>query len=118
MNGPHQAWRGKPAGASANKYRAVKTTIGTETFDSKAEANRWTMLRLMQRAGEISDLCRQAKFPLYVGDWLIGLYVADFAYRRGGKLVAEDVKGVKTPLFNWKALHFRAQYGFDIEVVR
>lgn len=114
MNAPPSAWRGK----GANKYRARKTVLDGLTFDSAAEAKRWSVLRLMQRAGEIEHLRRQCHFPLYVMDWLIGHYIADFVYFRDGKRVVEDMKGKATDLFRWKALHFAAQYGQDIEVVK
>jgi hypothetical protein len=107
-------WRG----ARANKFGAKKTVVDGVSFDSRAEAKHWSVLRLMERAGQIHTLRRQCKFPLYVGDWLIGHYVADFTFHQDGKLHVQDVKGVTTPLFDWKALHFQAQYGFPIEVVR
>jgi hypothetical protein len=108
-------WRGKARG---NKYGARKTVVDGLKFDSAAEAKRWEHLKILQRLGEIELLRRQCQFPLYVGDWLIGLYVADFVYFRAGKRVVEDVKGKATELFRWKALHFAAQYGQPIEVVR
>lgn len=114
MNAAPQAWRG-PRG---NKYGARRTTVDGLSFDSAAEAKRWSVLGLLQRSNHIQDVQRQVPFPLYVGDWLIGNYVADFVYHRQGKRVIEDVKGKATDLFNWKAKHFAAQYGQEIEVVR
>lgn len=107
-------WRGK----RPNKFGARKTTLDGVTFDSAGEAKRWSVLRLMERAGEIEHLRRQCQFPLYVGDWLIGHYIADFVFFRDGRRVVQDFKGATTPLFNWKALHFAAQYGQEIEVVK
>jgi hypothetical protein len=107
-------WRG----ARANKFGAKKAAVGAELFDSRGEARRWQELQLLQRAGEIRLLRRQVSFPLYVFDWLIGHYQADFVYERAGKRVVEDYKGHATDLFRWKAKHFAAQYGQEIEVVR
>lgn len=114
MNATAIAWRGK----RPNKYGARKTEVDGIVFDSAAEARRWGELRLQQRAGQIQQLRRQCQFPLYVMDWLIGHYVADFVFYRNGKRVVEDVKGKATDLFRWKALHFAAQYGQEIEVVK
>jgi hypothetical protein len=106
-------------GKRTNKYGAKRTELDGFTFDSRAEARRWSVLRLMERAGEISDLRRQVTFPLYVGDWLLAHYKADFVYVRAGKRVIEDVKSKPTitELFKLKAAIFRLQYGQDIEVV-
>ena len=89
-------------------------------FASRAEARRWDELRMLERAGEITDLTRQVAFPLHVEGSLIGRYVSDFRYYRDGQMVVEDVKGggaTQTDLFRWKAKHFRAQYGYDITII-
>ena len=49
-----------------------------------------------------------------LGDW-----IADFVYEElqqpGAWIaVAEDVKGMKTPLYRWKKKHVEAQYGIQI----
>lgn len=85
------------------KYGNRKTMIDGITFDSKAEASRYWELTIMQRAGEISDLQLQVPFGLIPaqrrsdGKMERGVvYVADFTYRdRNGRLVVEDVKGLK-----------------------
>lgn len=112
---------------SGNKYGAKRTTIGTETFDSKAEAARWQELLLLQRARKITDLQRQVRVPLLAhGGGVIGHYKPDFVYYeldehgRTTRKVTEDVKGgaaTQTALFNWKARHFEAQYGYPITVI-
>lgn len=114
MSATAMGWRGR----GANKFGAKRAAVGAELFDSTGEARRWVDLQLLQRAGQITELRRQVRFPLYVFDWLIGEYIADFVYRRDGKRVVEDFKGVVTDLFKWKAKHFAAQYGQEIEVVK
>lgn len=47
-----------------SKYHSKKVTIGNETFDSLKEYRRFCELKLLQRAGKISDLQRQVKFVL------------------------------------------------------
>ena len=97
-----------------NKYGNVKTVIGDMTFDSKREAVRWGELRLLERAGQISDLQRQVRFPIAVNGHPIGLYVADFTYLAKGQRVVEDSKGVRTDLYRWKRKLVKAVHGVDI----
>lgn len=103
-----------------SKYRNVRAERNGEKFDSKLEANRFDVLKLRQQAGEIRDLRAHVSFPLMVGDALIGAYEADAVYVEvaTGRKIVEDSKGVRTPLFRWKARHFKVQYGFAITEVR
>lgn len=101
------------------KFKNIRTVKDGQKFDSKWEAERFQQLQLMAAVGEIRDLRAQVRFPLLVGDELIGAYVADAVYTTAdGRKVVEDAKGCKTPLYRWKAKHFRAQYGFAITEVR
>lgn len=103
-----------------SKYRNIKTTIGGITFDSKAEAERYASLKLMQRAGEISQLEMQPGYKLEVNGELVCEYRGDFTYLdKQGRRVVEDVKGqhtAKLPLFRVKAKLFRAIFGFEITI--
>ena len=47
-----------------NKYRAKKVSIDGNSFDSKREAERYTELKLLLRAGKIKNLERQKEFVL------------------------------------------------------
>ena len=80
-----------------NKFNAKKVVVDGEVFDSKKEYYRWCDLRLLQRAGKISDLQRQVKYeliPKQDGERAC-TYVADFVYTQDGKTVVEDCKGYK-----------------------
>lgn len=74
------------------------------TYDSKKEADRHAVLKLMERAGKIRDLKRQVKFELIPslkdekGKVIERAcsYVADFTYWEGDNLVVEDTKGFRT----------------------
>lgn len=95
------------------KYYNKKVVVDGVTFDSRKEYNRWCELKLMERAGEISDLQRQVKFVLIPSQYNYILkedgfkkkgkcierecsYIADFTYKdKNGELVVEDVKGYK-----------------------
>lgn len=88
-----------------SKYHNKKVIIDGIKFDSKKEANRYQELKLMQRAGIISDLQRQVKYvliPSQKGDdgrvvERHCTYIADFVYvDENGKKVVEDTKGYRT----------------------
>jgi hypothetical protein len=80
---------------------------------SQKEASRWCELKLLERAGKISDLERQVKFELIPALYEQSLnggkkclerrcvYVADFVYidNDTGQKVVEDTKGVRTKEF-------------------
>lgn len=104
----------------ANKYGAKKVTIGTEVFDSRAEARRWLDLREQERHGEISELMRQCRIVLLEGFVYQGnkvqpiTYTADFVYWQGGVKIIEDLKSsatARTEAFRlrWRLLqwHFK-----------
>lgn len=97
-----------------NKYGNQKTKAAGLTFDSKRERNRWNALCLMEKAGVITNLRRQVKYPLIPIQRepdIIGprggikpgkvieypcSYIADFVYERDGETVVEDSKGHRT----------------------
>ena len=88
-----------------NKYGAKKITdpVTGFVFDSQKEYYRWCDLRLMERAGMISDLQRQVKYILIpaqrdqTGKQVERevSYIADFEYIQDGKKIVEDTKGYK-----------------------
>lgn len=88
-----------------NKYSAKKVTAPDgQVFDSKMEYHRWCELKLLERAGKISDLQRQVKYeviPKQDGERAC-TYVADFVYRQDGKTVVEDCKGFRTEAYKIK----------------
>ena len=79
-------------------------------FDSKAEGRRWDTLCLLQKAGEISDLRRQVRVDLHIGNRYMRI---DFVYvdSRLGKTVYEDYKGFMTPEWKIKADIWAAGFG-------
>lgn len=105
------------------KYHNIPTTIDGIRFDSRKEANRFYQLRLMERAGEISNLRRQVEYELIPAQKTPAgravrpvKYVADFVYDDHGKTVVEDVKGVKTPEFKLKSKLMLWRYGIVVEI--
>lgn len=93
------------------KYRNTPVVIGAEKYRSKREAARHQDLLLMQRAGHIAGLAREVPFVLAPGVKITGenrarpalRYVLDFLYSTAdGRTVAEDAKGMATPVYRVK----------------
>ena len=80
------------------KYGNKKVVYKDMKFDSKKEYLRYLVLEDMQRKGEISRLQMQVPFVLVHPFKLNNIkykgmrYIADFVYKKDGKLVVEDVK--------------------------
>lgn len=98
------------------KYNNRKVTIDGHTFDSTLEANRYCQLKLLQRAGEISNLRLQVPYILQESFKKNGKtykaisYIADFVYEEKGKTIVEDTKGLKTETFKIKQKLFEKRY--------
>lgn len=106
----------------ANKYGNNKTEILGKTFDSKAEASRYEELYFMEKSGEVSELQMQVPFVLQEAfevevhrknkkrKILPIKYIADFVYVKDGKTFVEDVKGMKTAVYQIKRKMFLKKY--------
>jgi hypothetical protein len=98
------------------KYNAQKTVIDGIKFDSKKEANRYCELKLLLKAGEISDLHLQPIFILQEDfnkserHYRAITYRADFQYVENGKTVVEDAKGVRTEVYKIKKKLFEKRF--------
>lgn len=90
--------------SNANKYRNKPTVVDGMQFHSKKEANRFVVLKLLQKTGKISDLRLQPTFEIKVCGEKICKYIADFQYVENGRLVVEDVKSTATatPVYKLK----------------
>lgn len=95
-------------------------------FDSQREYTRWCELKLLQRAGEISDLQRQVKFELIPTQYdpvtkkvveRNCVYIADFVYTENGKTVVEDAKGMRTKEYTIKRKLLLKERGLRIKEV-
>ena len=93
---------------SRNKYGNTKVKLDGFTFDSLKERDRYLVLLMRQKMGEISGLQIHPKFRLLVNEEKLCTYVADFQYYvchsdiKGSTFVVEDVKGVKTAVYKLK----------------
>ena len=100
-----------------SKYHSRKVTVDGHKFDSKAEAKRYCELKILERSGAITGLYLQPRFELQEPFMCDGKryrkieYVADFMYYENGRMIVEDVKGMKTDVYKLKMKLFLNQYG-------
>jgi len=114
----YKALRVASSSKKRNKYGAKKSG----GYDSQKEHHRANELKLMQRAGLISNLREQVKFVLIPtqrdsdGKLLEKecSYYADFVYERDGKTVVEDTKGIRTPEYKIKRKLMLQVHGVSI----
>lgn len=104
-----------------SKYRNIKVVIDGITFDSKREGDRYCKLKMMERAGEISELALQQSFELAPAVTINGKkkaalrYVADFVYlNKEQSLIVEDVKGMITDVYKIKRHLMKHLFNIDI----
>ena len=107
---------------SFSKFAAKPTYVEGRRFASKKEAKRFGELKLLEKAGEISNLELQPAFPFSIdGRPVLSRskrypngrqlkMVADFRYTdtKNGLVVWEDVKGFRTKEFIIKKAFFEA----------
>lgn len=110
-----------------SKYRNRKVVVDGLTFDSAAEARRYGQLKILEQAGEISDLQCQVSFQLAPPVQIKGAsrkspslrYWADFVYfGNDGYQVIEDVKGGPVTQAYRIKRHLMAVQGYYITEIR
>lgn len=106
---------------NGTKYNAKKVEMDGITFDSKKEAKRYQELKILERAGLITNLRLQVEYILLPSQRepdTIGVrggikkgkviekeckYIADFVYNdKDGNEIVEDAKGMKTKEYRIK----------------
>lgn len=116
-------------GGRRSKYGAVRQDEDGYKFDSTAERNRYRDLKLMQMAGEITDLQVHPKFAIAMPNLYGGKivsekicdYSADFSYHlraaKGSQFVVEDVKGFATAIYKLKKRMMEVVLGITVREV-
>ena len=125
---------------SRAKYGNRKVVVDGITFDSKKEAQRYTELKSLEKAGKITGLQLQREFELIPaqrehtneiyekgpnkGRFKPGKllerkcsYIADFVYWDGFEMVVEDTKGMRTKEYIIKRKLMLYKYGIRIKEV-
>ena len=106
-----------------SKYKNKKVVYKDMKFDSKKEYLRYLVLEDMQRKKEISGLQVQVPFVLVPPFQLNNIkykgirYIADFMYKKDGKIVVEDVKGMKTDVYKIKKKLMAYMHKIEIKEV-
>jgi len=97
-----------------HKFKARRTNVDGIKFSSKKEANRYNILKLLQKSGDILFFLRQVPFHLPGGV----KYVCDFLiFWANGDVTIEDVKGFKTEIYKAKKKMVEALYPVEISEV-
>lgn len=106
-----------------NKFGAIKTIVDDIKFDSKKEANYYSLLLLQKKAKNEADrvvsIELQPRYDIIINKQKIGFYKADFRVNyRFGRTEIVDVKGLKKgsayQLFRLKKKIVEALYNIEI----
>ena len=130
------AWRNYN---TRNKYGNHQVTVDGIKYDSADESRRHAFLKLLEKAGDISNLRYHVRFeliPQITREEIVHLktkdkvvtrveqtaryYEADFVYivNKTGEEIVEDFKGFETDLFRFKAALFFYKYRKHIRIVK
>lgn len=122
-----------------SKYNNKKVVVNGIKFDSEKEAQRYLYLLSLKNLGIITDLELQKEFVVIPSQYetfarygkngkrlkdgsrcleLSVKYKADFVYKKDGKLVVEDTKGVLTPDYVIKRKLMLYIHGISISEIR
>jgi uncharacterized protein (UPF0305 family) len=101
------------------KYKSKKVELDGKVFSSKREAARYQQLKILEKAGQITSLVTQEKYRIFVRNMPVCVYIADFVYNEKNSegdwcRIVEDVKGMKTPVYQLKKKLMKA--ALDIEI--
>lgn len=109
-----------------SKYKNIRIELDGYTFDSKAEAEYYKLLKLRKRAKEIKSFLLQPEYLLQEAFEKDGkkyraiYYVADFEITHNdGTIEVVDVKGAPlTQVFRIKEKLFNAKYPHKLTLVK
>jgi hypothetical protein len=103
---------------SKNKYRAKSQRIDGIYFPSTAEANRYMILKLQEKAGMISELRIHPRYPILINGKKVCDVVLDFEYLQDGERVHEDTKGYQTAESKLRHKLVEAAYMIKVLITR
>lgn len=94
-----------------HKFNAVRCESDGFKFASKKELKRYLELKALKESGEVLFFLLQTPFHLPASI----KYVCDFqVYWANGDITFEDVKGMKTPMYNLKKKQVEELYPIKI----
>lgn len=104
-----------------SKYGNRMTCADGIKFDSKKESLRYLELKMLERAGIISNLRLQVPYVICPSVILNGrkqrpvIYKADFVYvGENGQEIVEDAKGCRLPMYVLKRKLMKHVYGIEV----
>lgn len=108
-----------PRGTKKSKYKSRRVKIDGIAFASTREGKRYMDLRLLERAGEISMLTCQPKYPIVINDIPICTVILDFSYiDKSGETIIEDVKGLDMVVSKLKRKLVKACHGIEVRLIK
>lgn len=115
-------WRDaqRPRMKYGNRHTSCDRGMKAHSHDSMVERDRCFVLHTRQEQGEISGLMIHERFKLEVNGVMITTYEADFSYvveGGNGRVVVEDVKGVRTREYLIKKNLMLAVHGVQVQEV-
>lgn len=126
MNISAAEFRNMPKPRKGGRYKCSPKearTVGGILFDSSIEAQRWVVLKLLERNGKIHDLCRQQSHPIDINGKAFCSFKPDFEYiDSSGVQVIEEVKSsgtAKEPDYRLRKKAFELYYGLKVtEIIK
>lgn len=109
---------------STNKFNATGMRLDGHWFDSTIEANRYQVLKVLERSGHIKKLRVHPRYEISPAGVFGGVkqratyYEADFEYEHNGQIITEDVKGLVTGDAVRKMKDFAAKYDRQVKIVK
>lgn len=103
-----------PKDQKKSKLNNKKVVIDGITFDSGWEGERYCVLKVLKRQGEIKNLRLQVPFDIIINDHKVTTYIADFVYEKDGEEIVEDAKGFITPEYRIKRELMKAVFNISI----
>ena len=103
------------------KFRNVRVEYDGIKFDSQRECAHYQELKMLESAGEISQLRGHPRdFTITINNQRICRYEPDFIFydELQGRFRIQDVKGVVTALFKLKKKLVEATYDIEVEIVK
>jgi len=111
----------QPDAGKRAKYGNKKVQIDGIWFDSKREGEYYKKLKILETHYEIYDLKCQVPFVIEINGKKICTYKADFTYYitndKKKELCVDDVKGMRTPVYNLKKKLMDAVLNIQIQEV-
>ena len=103
-----------------NKYGAKTVLDDGYRFDSQLEHKRYCELKLLLKAGEITELNIHPQYRCAVNGKKICTVILDFEYKDAvtGEMHYIDVKGYDTALSRLKRKLIEAVYGVTVEIIK